>query len=87
MPGIAGRQNVIERRADRLLRVRVRRRIVDARAQLVFGMVGAHRDVIRSRLFQDARRELVAGQRLHFVRQRDRVLALEILFELAAFTR
>ncbi len=47
-------------------------------------MVGAHADVVRAGLFEDARGELVAGKRLHFVGLGDGVLAFGVLLQLAA---
>ncbi len=46
-------------------------------------MIGAHAGIIGPRLPEDARRELVAGQHLHFVRLGDRVLAFGVLLQLA----
>ena len=84
VPRIAGRQDVIDAGPDGLARIAVRRRIVHARAQLIFGMPGVHRDEVRAALLQHARRELVPRQRLHFVRHGHGIFALEVLLELAA---
>ena len=78
VPGIAGGHDEIDRGLHRLARIGVGRRIVDARAQLELGMVGRDADVIGARLAQNAGGELVAGQRLHLVRQRHRIFALVV---------
>src|SRR5439155_21899196 len=83
LPGLARGQNVIESRSNGGLWVPVRRRFVNPCAQLVLRMAGPNRNVVDSFLFQNARDELVSGQRLALVRQRDRILAFVIFFELA----
>ena len=82
-PGIARAHDVVHRGAHGLARIAVGRRVVDARAQFELRMVGAHAGIIGAGLLEDARRELVAGQRLHFVRLGDRILAFGVLLELA----
>src|SRR5205814_4493859 len=66
VPGITRAQYVIEGSAHGHARVAIWRRIVHARAQLVFRVIRAHADVVRALLFQDARREFVPWQRLYF---------------------
>ena len=83
-PGVARAHDVVHRGAHGFTRVGVGRRVVDAGAELEFGVVGAHADVVDARLAEHAGGELIAGQRLDFVGLGDRVLAVGELFELAA---
>ena len=83
VPRIARRQDVIEGGAHGDVRVAIRRRVVNAGAQLVSGMAGAHGNVVSALLLEDARSELVAFERLHLMRQRHGILAFEILLGLA----
>ena len=78
MPRIAGSHRKIHCRAHRILRICVRRRVVDAGPQLVFRMVGAYANVISAALFEHACGELVACHRLHFMRQCDRIFTFKI---------
>ena len=72
MPRITGGKDVVERGAHGRLRIRVRRRIVHARPQLVLRMARLHGHVVRAPVIQNSRRELVARKRLRLVRQRHR---------------
>src|SRR5262249_26354451 len=76
VPGIARPKDIVEGGRDGQARIGVWWRIVHASAQLVFGMIGPNADVIGPLLFENARGELVARQRLHFVRQSDRIFAV-----------
>ena len=86
MPRITRRQNVIEAGSNSLMWRGVRRRIIN-RVRTCIRDGRADRYVVRTLLVKNARCEFVPGQRLHFVRQRYRVFAFEILVGLPSFTR
>src|SRR5581483_10049997 len=70
MPGISGAHDVIDRGLYGRMRIPVRRRIIDAGAQFIVGMIGLHSHVVGALVSQDARKKLVTGQGLYLMRQR-----------------
>src|SRR5947209_18131883 len=78
-PGVPRAHNVINGGTHGVLRRLVGRRVVNARAQLVLGVVRTHAYVVSALLAKHARRELVPGERLHLMRLRDRVLSIDEL--------
>ena len=82
-PRIARAHEVVNGRSYRFLRIRIRRRIVKPRAQLVLGMIGADAHIVIACLRENLGGEFVAGKRLNFMEHSDRILTLRVLLGLA----
>ena len=83
-PGIARAHDVVHGGAHGVVRIAVGRRFVDAGAQLVLGMIGAHADIVGAALCLRMRgANLLPGSACTSCGMRDRVLAFGVLLQLA----
>src|SRR5689334_308568 len=83
VPGITSSENVVESRAYSLAGILVGRGIIYSSPQFVLRMVGADCNVVNTFFAQDTRSKLVSRQRLHFVRERNRIFPFEVFLGLA----
>lgn len=84
MPGVARADEVIDGGLDGLARVGIGRGVLDAGLETVEGVGELDADVVGAGLFEEPGGELVAGERLDFVGNGDRVFAFGVLLQFVA---
>src|SRR5262249_54756289 len=82
-PGVTGSHDIVDRCAYRLMRVRIRRNVIGASAQLIFRVIRADAYIVRSVLSQNPWCELIPRKRLDFMRRTHWVASFGVLHGLA----